>query len=59
MLSGIIIYKLLVKCYIVAGFSGNVRGSHKAQIGEVGLSHRGILFFDVRLSKSITVCNTL
>ena len=31
---------------IVATFTGNVRGSHKAQIGEVGLAHNGILFFD-------------
>ncbi len=31
---------------IVAQFIGSVRGSHKAQIGEVGLAHGGILFFD-------------
>jgi len=34
-------------------------GSHKAQIGEVGLASGGILFFDVPLSKSMTICNAL
>ena len=43
---GIIMLKVLICCWIVACFTGNVRGSHKAQIGEVGLAHGGILFFD-------------
>lgn len=30
----------------VAFIDGNVRGTHKAQIGEVGLAHGGVLFFD-------------
>lgn len=46
MLLGICILKVLIKLYIVASFIGNVSGSHKARIGEVGLAHRGILFFD-------------
>lgn len=39
----------------VAFIDGNVSGSHKAKIGEVGLAHRGILFFDElpHFSKSV------
>jgi magnesium chelatase family protein len=31
---------------IVAEFDESVSGTHKAQIGEVGLAHGGVLFFD-------------
>lgn len=43
----------------VAFNDGNVRGTHKAQIGEVGLAHGGILFFDELPHFSKTVLEAL
>ena len=44
---------------IVAKFDESVRGTHKAQIGEVGLAHNGILFFDELPHFSKTVLEAL
>ena len=43
----------------VAFIDGNVSGTHKAQIGEVGLAHGGILFFDELPHFSKTVLEAL
>lgn len=43
----------------VAFIDGNVSGAHKAQIGEVGLAHGGILFFDELPHFSKTVLEAL